>query len=180
MDRGRRLETERLLLGRASWWDAVFVLRLIGSETVRQYLGGVVPARRRLSVMRSYLHLGADESIWTVRMKPRANPVGLVSVTRHKDGRDHELSYQFHPAAWGCGYAFEAGSAVLCFARDSMGLQKLIAETQAANLASCRLLERLGMVEHQRLQRFGAEQVLYQIDLRHRSARTTDPMSARD
>ncbi|MCX7289088.1 MAG: hypothetical protein NTW20_16475, partial [Rhodobacterales bacterium] len=95
MDSKDTLETERLVLAKASWFDALFILRMIGNETVRQYLGGAVPLRRRLSVIRSYLDVGPTEFVWTVRVRKIASPIGLISVTKHKDGRDFELSYQF-------------------------------------------------------------------------------------
>jgi ribosomal-protein-alanine N-acetyltransferase len=159
------LETERLELAKASWQDALFVFRLIGNETVRQHLGGVVTLRQRPAVIRSYLNVGPGEFTWTARIRKSASPVGLISVTKHKDGREFELSYQFHPNAWGRGYAFEAASATLRFVLEKRGLKRLVAETQVANAASCRLLERLGMSERQRLLRYGEEQVIYVIDL---------------
>jgi ribosomal-protein-alanine N-acetyltransferase len=103
--------------------------------------------------------------MWTARIRKSASRVGLISVTKHKDGQEFELSYQFHPKAWGRGYGFEAASAVLRFLREKRGLQRLIAETQVANVASCRLLERLGMSEQQRLLRYREEQAIYVIDL---------------
>jgi ribosomal-protein-alanine N-acetyltransferase len=165
MGRKDALDTERLELSTASWHDALFVFRLIGNETVRQYLGGAVTLRRRPSVIRSYLNVGPGEFMWTAKIRKSASRVGLISVTKHKDGQEFELSYQFHPNAWGRGYAFEAASATLRFVREKIGLQRLIAETQVANVASCRLLERLGMSERQRLLRYGQEQAIYMIDL---------------
>ena len=161
MGRSGTLETERLVLAKASWFDAFFIFRLIGDETVRQHLGGAVPLGRRLSAIRAYLDVDPTEFVWTVRVRKIASPVGLISVTKHKDGLDFELSYQFSPNVWGQGYAFEAASATLRFVCEERGLRRLIAETQVANIASCRLLEKLGMSEQQRLFRYGAEQVVY-------------------
>lgn len=43
------------------------------------------------------------------------------------------------------------------------GLHRIIAETQATNARSCRLLEGLGFVELKKVQRFGAVQTIYTI-----------------
>ncbi len=43
-------------------------------------------------------------------------------------------------------------------------MHRLVAETRVANVASCRLLERLGMTRVRTLQRFGVEQTLYVIE----------------
>lgn len=46
------------------------------------------------------------------------------------------------------------------FAR-SVGITELTAETQALNDRSTKLLARLGMTEKNRLERFGARQIVY-------------------
>jgi [ribosomal protein S5]-alanine N-acetyltransferase len=161
MDSTDPLVTDRLMLTRVSWRDAPFIFRLLGNAEVRQYLGGVVPVGRRLQTIRHYLQCGVGEMIWTVKIVGSQIPVGLMSITKHKDGQDVELSYEFIPDFWGQGYAFEAASTVLRYAREQLRLQRVIAETQAANAASCNLLKRLGMDEMRRLKRFGHEQVIF-------------------
>ena len=51
--------------------------------------------------------------------------------------------------------------AVVNHALAESGLARLIAETQSANSASCRLLREQGMVEIKRLDRFGEEQIVF-------------------
>lgn len=98
---------------------------------------------------------------WLVETREAQHPIGLIFISHHADGEDYELSYQFHPDAWGFGYATEAAKRVIEFASRDLQLKRLIAETQSTNAASRRLLERLGMKEVRRLHRFGAEQVIY-------------------
>ncbi|UNK21066.1 hypothetical protein MNQ98_14085 [Paenibacillus sp. N3/727] len=45
-----------------------------------------------------------------------------------------------------------------------MGIVKLLAETQTANVSSCNLLERLGMKLERKVQRFGSEQGIFSIE----------------
>lgn len=71
------------------------------------------------------------------------------------------MSYEFRPAAWGHGFAKEATTCVVKHALSDLGLPRILAETQAANIASCRLLQKMGFAEKQRLDRFGAEQVIF-------------------
>ena len=49
-------------------------------------------------------------------------------------------------AAWGHGYATEAGCAVLQWAFDTLDLNRVQAETDTRNAASARVLEKLGFV----------------------------------
>jgi ribosomal-protein-alanine N-acetyltransferase len=91
----------------------------------------------------------------------RDQPIGLVELGPLKDGNDYEISYQFSSMFWGKGFAKEAIQIVISHALNDAGLRRIIAETQSANSASCRLLTAQGMVEVERVERFGAEQIIF-------------------
>ena len=59
--------------------------------------------------------------------------------------RQAEIGWVFHPAHGGHGYATEAARAVAVAAFDDLGVHRLFARLDAANAASVRLCERLGM-----------------------------------
>jgi RimJ/RimL family protein N-acetyltransferase len=61
-----------------------------------------------------------------------------------------ELGYRFDPAAWGRGYALEAGGASLTYGFDVLGLDRIISIHDVENVASGRVMDRLGM----RVERF--------------------------
>ncbi|OJY78103.1 MAG: hypothetical protein BGP09_13195 [Rhizobium sp. 60-20] len=157
----RNLDTERLHLRALQSTDSAFVGELIAHEEVRRFLGGPVPIAQREAVMAGCLASADGEIVWLVEAKNSRQRLGLISISYHRDGQDRELSYQFHPGAWGFGYATEAARRVLDYALKELQLDRLIAETQSANAASRRLLERVGMREAARLHRFGAEQLIY-------------------
>ena len=69
----------------------------------------------------------------------------------------------FAPAFWGKGLAFETATIVLNYAFDALELTEIVAETQSANVASCRLLERLGMERWRRIERFATAQEIYML-----------------
>ncbi len=108
-----------------------------------------------------------------MRLGAQNRPIGLIELGLHKDGQDHEISYQFAPAYWGKGYAREAAHNVIGHAFEDAGLTRIIAETQSANAASCRLLQQLGMSEVVRLHRFGAEQIIFATTPPQHSAANT-------
>ncbi|WP_418887983.1 GNAT family N-acetyltransferase [Octadecabacter algicola] len=159
----RYLETPRLILRPLLARDVLFFYRLVGNKEVRRFLGGPVPWKQRIPRFRSYLRSPADVSIWIVQTRQYSKSVGLIDLSPHKDGEEYEISYQFHPDGWGNGFAREATACVVQHSLTGSRLDRIIAETQSANLASCRLLEHLKMVELKRLQRFGAEQVIFAI-----------------
>jgi ribosomal-protein-alanine N-acetyltransferase len=73
--------------------------------------------------------------------------LGWCGLTRwNPDHRSASLGYCFAEAAWGHGYATEAARAVLDWAYGALDLNRVQAETDTRNLASARVLEKLGFV----------------------------------
>lgn len=62
------------------------------------------------------------------------------------DFRSASLGYCFDDAAWGHGYATEAAHALLRWAFDTLDLNRVQAETDTRNVASARVLEKLGFL----------------------------------
>lgn len=161
MDGPKTIRTDRLLLRPMRARDAIFMVRLLGNRDTRRYLGGPVPMGDRLRRVRDQVRAGPDADLWVATLNDAKTLVGVVDVSLHKEGRDHEVSYQFYPTFWSRGLAFEAVGAVIDHTLGPRGMPRIIAETQSANIASCRLLTRLGMTEQTRVHRFGAEQIIY-------------------
>jgi RimJ/RimL family protein N-acetyltransferase len=74
------------------------------------------------------------------------NFVGDVALhwvsEEHKTG---EIGFIFDPDYQGRGYATDAARALVDFAFDGMGFHRVIGRTEARNVASARVLEKLGM-----------------------------------
>jgi RimJ/RimL family protein N-acetyltransferase len=56
------------------------------------------------------------------------------------------LGYCLDDSAWGHGYATEGARALLGWAFDTLDLNRVQAETDTRNVASARVLEKLGFV----------------------------------
>ena len=81
---------------------------------------------------------------WTVFAALEA--IGTVQASvRHTEG-SADVAYVFAPAAWGRGYAAEAMRAVLGFL-PTLGVVRAKAYIDTRNLASQRLITRLGFVQ---------------------------------
>jgi [ribosomal protein S5]-alanine N-acetyltransferase len=73
--------------------------------------------------------------------------LGWCSLTRWNPGyRSASLGYCLNEAAWGHGYATEAVGALLRWAFDTLELNRVQAETDTRNVASARVLEKVGFV----------------------------------
>jgi ribosomal-protein-alanine N-acetyltransferase len=60
------------------------------------------------------------------------------------------LIYGIAPNFWGNGYATESARAVLCYALEELRYTKVIADVDEPNIASVRVLEKLGMRQTKR------------------------------
>jgi ribosomal-protein-alanine N-acetyltransferase len=156
----RTIATQRCICAPLTESDFPSVAKLYTNHQVRRFLGGVDGggfSQRAFTALCS----SADTLIWAVKEIATGEFIGMIFLGRHHDGEDVEVSYQFLPESWGRGLASETVAAIVDFARDSLHLPGIIAETQAANLRSRALLERLGMRPVRLLKRFGEEQVVY-------------------
>ena len=73
--------------------------------------------------------------------------VGWISLGRwNPEYRSASLGYCLVEEAWGHGFATEAAHAVLGWAFDTLDLNRVQAEVDTRNVASARVLEKLGFV----------------------------------
>lgn len=157
--------TERLELRATAARDRDAYIDLLASEAVHRFLGGAQP--------RAELEARVPE---VPACRPGAFAVdvagafiGSVTVDRRDGerpggaaprGGSLEIGYLFLPAAWGHGYATEAVRAVLGWIDEELPGEWVVLCTQLANQASVRLALRLGFVEVERFEEWGAEQWL--------------------
>ena len=142
-------------------WD--LVVKLYTDAEVRRFLGGIVDLETVRLRFQRMLEFDTETQHWVIRVKKNnfLARIGIVSLGKHHNKIDTEISYQLLPEWWGKGYGTEAVQAVLNHALTVLGLPRVIAETQIANIASCRLLERMGMRLEGTVERFGAKQGIF-------------------
>ena len=73
--------------------------------------------------------------------------LGWIGLTEwNPDFRSASLGYCLAEAAWGRGYATEAARSVLQWAYETLDLNRVQSEADTRNVASARVLEKLGFV----------------------------------
>jgi [ribosomal protein S5]-alanine N-acetyltransferase len=157
------LESKRCLINPFQTSDYEDVKTLYVNPEVRKYLGGIPTEDSIKGTFKEMVNPAYTSYYWGVREKNTNKFVGLVSLDRHHDGDDFEVSYQLLPEWWGAGYGTEMVKKVLQFAFNELNFSKVVAETQSKNTFSCKLLERLGMEVERTTIRFGEEQFIYSI-----------------
>ena len=91
---------------------------------------------------------GGDHFL-AVCLKATGKLIGFISLPRKEngDGVVYGFGYVFNADYQGQGYATEGCGAVLDYAFGELEADRVTTGTAAANLPSCRLLEKLGMKE---------------------------------
>lgn len=86
-----------------------------------------------------------------------------------EETREWEIGWTLHPQIWGSGYASEGARALLGYAFQQLQAHRVVAFCHAENLASIRVMERIGMMregclrETIRLQERWYDELVYAI-----------------
>jgi RimJ/RimL family protein N-acetyltransferase len=153
------IRTERLALRDSEARDRAAFIELSASPEVGTYLGGPQP---RDELERAVPEVpGRRPGFFVVDLDGAM--IGTITLDRatghiRPAAGEAELGYMFLPEAWGCGYAAEACAAALDWFAGALPGEPVVLCTQTANLRSMRLAAKLGFIEVERFEDYGAEQ----------------------
>lgn len=144
------IETKRLFLRKVSIEDAGVILALLNEPSFIRNIGdrGV----RTLENARDYIInrlIASYEKfgfgMYLVVLKDSGSPTGLCGLVKRDGLDDVDIGYAFLPQFWSKGYATETALAVKEYAKNTIGLKRLVAITDPANEGSIRVLEKIGL-----------------------------------
>ncbi len=167
----RTLDTPRLLIRPLEASDISVLTAIWADAEVTRYMGGPRDAERVRRLLEEELQAGSHDPIrsWPVIEKASGRVVGDCGLTRKDvDGRaEIELVYVFAADVWGKGYATEAASTIRDHAFRHLGVTRLVALVDPANIASIRVAEKIGMQFEREVTRpGGALRRVYAVQVR--------------
>jgi RimJ/RimL family protein N-acetyltransferase len=147
------LETERLILRRFTEDDVDNLVALDSDPEVMRYLNGGIATPREvvereiLPRFLSYYVRYDGFGVWAAVEKSSGEFIGWFSLRPPDEGRrdEMELGYRLRRSAWGQGYATEGARALIRKDFTELGVQRVIANTYEHNVASRRVMEKMGM-----------------------------------
>ncbi len=173
------LETERLILREWTLEDAPAAFAIYGDPAVMRYIGAtgtpdpdVAQTRRGLerAIARYPQHPGLD--FWAAVERTSREVVG-AGLLKHLDrGREVEVGYHLARRVWGWGYATEIARGLVAHGFDRLGLDRIVGVAYPENRASCRVLEKAGLIYQGRRRYYGRDLEYYAIE---RSASRVQP-----
>jgi ribosomal-protein-alanine N-acetyltransferase len=165
------LRTDRLTLRHFTEADAEFILRLVNEPSWIRFIGdrNVHTVDDAVAYLRERWMPAYERHGYGLYLAERLEdgvPLGMCGLVRRDTLEHADVGFAFLPEFWGQGYATESAAATLDHARD-LGMGRLLAITHPDNVASIRLLERIGF-RLEGLTRLGEESDdvrLFAIDL---------------
>ena len=150
------LATNRLNIRQLSLDDAPFILKLVNSPGWLKFIGD--RQIRDLPAAEAYIRNGPIASytnhgfgLYLLELKDAGIPIGIAGILK-RDTLDHpDIGIALLPEYTGKGYALEAATAILAYAREHLGLPQVAAITVAENHRSINLLQKIGLVFNKKL-----------------------------
>lgn len=145
------IETERLILRKVEIKDAENLCALLNDEKVQEFLAGI-PENYTLEMAIDYInnelsknYVKKDFYDWGVEDKKTHKFIGRICVYKFDDYRRMaDLVWYITPTVRGKGYMTEAGKAVIEFLQN-IGFDRIEAFANVENIASIRVMEKIGM-----------------------------------
>ncbi len=144
------IETERLALREVTTEDAEFILELMNDPGWIRNLGD--KGFRTIEVVTEYIAERYTTSyekfgfgFYRVALRDCDTPVGLCGLIKRDSLDDVDIGFGFMEKFWGKGYASESAAAMLDHARNTLGIERVVAITSPTNDASAKVLEKIGL-----------------------------------
>lgn len=160
------LETPRLILRQFTENDLDNLVNLDSDPDVMRFISGGFPSSREaiantflpdiLSYYKQYDNLGfwaiiekySHEFIGWIVLRPESR-FRFAKLLDAAEADVLELGYRLRKSSWGQGYATEVAKALINKAFTEWGFHKIIAWAMPENLASIRVMEKLGLTLQQ-------------------------------
>ncbi len=143
-------ETDRLVIRKFIIDDAPFIVELLNTAGWLQFIGD--RKVKTINDAENYLLKGPIQSyvdngfgLYMVELKKGTLPIGMCGLIKRQFLRDPDIGFAFLPEQSGKGYGYESALAVLNFAKEKIGLRKILGITSPENNVSINLLKKLNL-----------------------------------
>ena len=159
-------ETERLIITKFTLDDAQFFIDLVNTPKFKKFIGdrkiNTIPkAQQRIKDghLKNYAQLGYG--FYKLLLKSDNNiPIGTCGLTKRENLELPDIGFAMLPEFEGKGFGLESSLAILKLAKDTFKLPKIGAITQNNNVASIKLIEKLGLSFEKMVKPFEDDQEL--------------------
>ncbi|WP_298511463.1 GNAT family N-acetyltransferase [uncultured Kordia sp.] len=142
------LETERTYLRELSIADAESFYNLNLDKEVIRYTGDVVfesinHAKKFLENYDQYQKYGVGR--WAVIHKETNDFLGWCGLKYSSSSDEYDIGFRFFRKYWNLGYATETAKACIEYGFHTMQVKSIVGRAMKANIASIKVLEKIGL-----------------------------------
>ena len=165
------IETERLLLRKPILEDFEGYWLMKNDKAATQYTGGITPYsyEKRQELFKEEWVDASQKTEFSVVLKTNGEYIGYCSLIDH-NGVLNELIYGIKQSAWQNGYGCEAAAAMLSYGFTILNLSCIVATVNPENIASERVLQKIGMTFDYSVEESGIVLHKYKLDIASYSA----------
>jgi ribosomal-protein-alanine N-acetyltransferase len=169
MSKRTTIETKRLRLRVPRLDDAeTWQRRIFGDPVVIRFLPVEAPLSLdwvRDAIPRALSHWTEHGyGLWVVEGRESGDFLGHCGLRFVDELAEVEVLYALAADSWGRGYATEAGAAAVRFGFEEAGLERILGLAFPENLASRRVMEKIGMRFEGERHAFGVDLVQYGLE----------------
>lgn len=160
------LETERTKIRPLTPKDAEHFYMLNQDPEVLKYTGDdpfetIEAAREFLEQYDQYEKYGIGR--WAVINKENEEFLGWCGLKYSPETNEYDIGFRFHKKYWNNGYATETSKAFIDFGLNTLKLNEIIGRVMSDNVASVRVLQKIGMDFYKAFDFEGHNGVIYII-----------------
>ena len=168
------LETERLVLRKINDDDFEELYRMNSDPLIMKYVGdGSTRDRnqmvKELEMLTSLYTRRPGLGIWATVLKENGTFIGASGLAPYDNTSEIELGYRILKEHWNMGYATEASVGILNYAFHILLLDKVVSSAHVDNIASRRVMEKVGMKHIDNRMHYSCMQAYYEV---HRNSRS--------
>jgi ribosomal-protein-alanine N-acetyltransferase len=164
------LETKRLILREILNSDFDELYRMNSNPTIMRYVGDGSTRNhqqmtREVGMLISHYIRKPGFGIWATILKDTDVFVGASGLVYYDNTSEIEIGYRMLKEYWNRGYATEASLGLLDYGFKSLELNKIVGSAHVENLASRRVMEKIGMTHINNRVHYGCLQAYYEIEM---------------
>ncbi|MEM8510646.1 MAG: GNAT family N-acetyltransferase [Bacteroidota bacterium] len=162
------LETDRLLLREITPEDFDDLFSMNSDPQIMKYVGdGSVRSHEQmineLDVLISHYTRKPGLGIWATELKTNRCFIGASGLVYYDNTPEIEIGYRMQKEFWNNGYATEASRGLLEYGFTQLNLEKIVSSAHVDNIASRRVMEKIGMTYIDDRFHYGCLQAYYEI-----------------
>lgn len=162
------LETDRLILREIQTDDFDDLYRMNSDPDVMKYVGDGTTRdhgqmEKEIKMLMSHYTRKPGLGIWATLLKDGNTFVGASGLVYYDNTPEIEVGYRMLKEHWNKGYATEASLGLLNYGFTSLKLKKIVSSAHVDNMASRRVMEKIGMKYIDNRFQYGCVQAYYEI-----------------